>query len=449
MAIPVFNAPFSNTRSVAELVLGQIIMLMRGIFPKSAAAHRGEWIKSAANSWEVRGKTLGIVGYGNIGAQLSVLAESLGMHVIYYDPTPKLPLGRAEAYPSLAALLAQADVVSLHVPDTKATRWMIGAAQIRAMRPGAFLINASRGRVVDVEALAAAIRDGHLLGAAADVFPDEPSSTREEFLSPLRGLPNVILTPHIGGSTAEAQERIGHEVARKLIDYSDIGSTFGAVNFPQVAAAGAAAGDPLHPRPPQHAGPARPGHRRLQPPRPQYRRAVPADRRRARLRRRRHRRRCRGGAGDPGRPARRSRARSGRACSTSGPERWPDGQGAEAGHGWGGPACTRRRRRRLHAGGAAGARRNTRPQCRCGLTRRLGVTRRRDAAPSVRRPAVTTPSRNPGRCRPGSDYASFAACDPHLRCVRVRERVPPNACALVPLESRTPCHRESQHTAMP
>ena len=155
-AIPVFNAPFSNTRSVAELVLGQIIMLMRGIFPKSVAAHRGEWIKSAANSWEVRGKTLGIVGYGNIGAQLSVLAESLGMHVIYYDPTPKLPLGRAESYPSLAALLGAADVVSLHVPDTTSTRWMMGAAQIRAMRPGSFLINASRGRVVDVEALATA-----------------------------------------------------------------------------------------------------------------------------------------------------------------------------------------------------------------------------------------------------------------------------------------------------
>lgn len=232
-AIPVFNAPFSNTRSVAELVLGQIIMLMRGIFPKSVAAHRGEWIKSAANSWEVRGKTLGIVGYGNIGAQLSVLAESLGMHVIYYDPTPKLPLGRAESCPSLGALLGAADVVSLHVPDTNTTRWMMGAAQIRAMRPGSFLINASRGRVVDVEALATAIRDGHLLGAAADVFPDEPASAREEFLSPLRGLPNVILTPHIGGSTAEAQARIGNEVARKLIDYSDIGSTFGAVNFPQ------------------------------------------------------------------------------------------------------------------------------------------------------------------------------------------------------------------------
>ena len=233
-AIPVFNAPFSNTRSVAELVLGQIVMLMRGIFPKSVAAHRGEWVKSAANSWEVRGKTLGIVGYGNIGAQLSVLAEALGMHVLFYDPSPKLPLGRAEACPTLADLLGRSDVISLHVPDTDQTRWMMGAAQIRAMRPGSFLINASRGRVVDVEAMAAAIRDGHLLGGAADVFPDEPKGAREEFLSPLRGLPNVILTPHIGGSTAEAQERIGHEVARKLADYSDIGATFGAGNFPQV-----------------------------------------------------------------------------------------------------------------------------------------------------------------------------------------------------------------------
>jgi D-3-phosphoglycerate dehydrogenase / 2-oxoglutarate reductase len=232
-AIPVFNAPFSNTRSVAELVLGQIIMLMRGIFP-TVAAHQGEWVKSAANNWEVRGKTLGIVGYGNIGAQLSVMAEALGMHVLFYDPSPKLPLGRAESCPTLADLLARADVVSLHVPDTTSTRWMMGAPQIRAMRQGSFLINASRGRVVDVEALAAAIRDGHLLGAAADVFPDEPSSAREEFFSPLRGLPNVILTPHIGGSTAEAQARIGNEVARKLADYSDIGSTFGAVNFPQV-----------------------------------------------------------------------------------------------------------------------------------------------------------------------------------------------------------------------
>ena len=233
-AIPVFNAPFSNTRSVAELVIGQIIMLMRGIFPKSVAAHRGEWVKSVANSWEVRGKTLGIVGYGNIGAQLSVLAESLGMHVLFHDTAPRLPLGRAEPCASLGELLARADLVSLHVPDTRETRRMIGRAQVRAMRPGSFLINASRGKVVDVEALAAAVRDGHLLGAAVDVFPEEPADAAQEFLSPLRGLPNVILTPHIGGSTAEAQARIGHEVGRKLIDYSDIGSTFGAVNFPQV-----------------------------------------------------------------------------------------------------------------------------------------------------------------------------------------------------------------------
>jgi D-3-phosphoglycerate dehydrogenase len=232
-AIPVFNAPFSNTRSVAELVIGQTIILMRGVFPKSVAAHRGEWIKSAANSWEMRGKTLGIVGYGNIGAQLSVLAESLGMYVLFHDTAPRLPLGRAEPCASLPELLARADVVSLHVPDTRETRWMIGEAQLRAMRPGSFLVNASRGKVVDVEALAAAVRDGHLLGAAVDVFPEEPTDAAQEFLSPLRGLSNVILTPHIGGSTAEAQARIGREVARKLIDYSDIGSTFSAVNFPQ------------------------------------------------------------------------------------------------------------------------------------------------------------------------------------------------------------------------
>lgn len=232
--IPVFNAPFSNTRSVAELVLGEIIMLMRGIFPKAEAAHRGEWQKTAENSWEVRGKTLGIVGYGNIGAQLSVMAEALGMHVIFYDTTPKLPLGRAEACGSLAELLGRADVVSLHVPDTRTTRGMIGAKEIRAMRRGGFLVNAARGHVVNIEALAEALQDGHLLGAAVDVFPQEPSSAKGAFASPLRGLPNVILTPHIGGSTAEAQARIGNEVARKLIDYSDIGSTFGAVNFPQV-----------------------------------------------------------------------------------------------------------------------------------------------------------------------------------------------------------------------
>ena len=233
-AVPVFIAPFSNTRSVAELVLGQIIMLM-------PASSKSRWRRIAANGVSRRptagrcaAKTLGIVGYGSIGAQLSVLAEALGMHVLFYDPAPKLPLGRAEGCGELADLLARSDVVSLHVPDTTATRWMMGAAQIRAMRAGSFLINASRGRVVDVEALAGAIRDGHLLGAAVDVFPDEPSTAQEEFFSPLRGLPNVILTPHIGGSTAKAQARIGNEVGRNLVDYSDIGSTFGAVNFPQV-----------------------------------------------------------------------------------------------------------------------------------------------------------------------------------------------------------------------
>lgn len=232
--VPVFNAPFSNTRSVAELVIGEIIMLMRGILPKSEAAHQGQWIKSAANSWEVRGKTLGIVGYGNIGSQLSVLAEALGMHVIYYDVTPRLPLGRAEAMATLNDLLGNADIVSLHVPDTEATRGMIGERELAAMRPGAFLINASRGKVVDIEALAAALGGEHLLGAAIDVFPREPAGNGEEFVSPLRGLSNVILTPHIGGSTAEAQARIGNEVARKLVEYSDIGTTAGAVNFPNV-----------------------------------------------------------------------------------------------------------------------------------------------------------------------------------------------------------------------
>jgi D-3-phosphoglycerate dehydrogenase len=232
--IPVFNAPFSNTRSVAELVLGEIIMLMRGILPKSAAAHRGQWLKSAVNSWEVRGKTLGIVGYGNIGSQLSVLAEALGMRVIYYDVTPRLPHGRTEAAATLDELLAAADIVTLHVPDTRTTRGMIGERELAAMRPGSFLVNASRGKVVDLAALAAALADGRLLGAAIDVFPREPAGNGEEFVSPLRGLSNVILTPHIGGSTAEAQARIGNEVARKLVEHSDIGTTAGAVNFPNV-----------------------------------------------------------------------------------------------------------------------------------------------------------------------------------------------------------------------
>jgi D-3-phosphoglycerate dehydrogenase len=232
--VPVFNAPFSNTRSVAELVMGEVVMLLRGITDKSAAAHRGGWDKSAANSWEVRGKTLGIVGYGNIGSQLSVLAEAFGMRVLYHDHATKLPHGNAQQAASLNELLALSDVVTLHVPETPETQGMIGEAELARMKPTAVLINNARGSVVDLEALAAAIRGGRLLGAAIDVFPVEPARNGEAFVSPLQGLPNVILTPHVGGSTAEAQGRIGLEVARKLIDYSDTGATVGAVNFPQV-----------------------------------------------------------------------------------------------------------------------------------------------------------------------------------------------------------------------
>ncbi|MCG5237347.1 phosphoglycerate dehydrogenase [Xanthobacter oligotrophicus] len=232
--VPVFNAPFSNTRSVAELVIGEIVMLLRRIPTRSHAAHEGRWDKSATNSVEVRGKTLGIVGYGNIGSQLSILAEAMGLKVIFYDHTDKLRHGQAEPVPTLDALLAQSDIVSLHVPETAATHGMIGRAEIAAMKPGAYLINNSRGTVVDLDALAEALKDGRLRGAAVDVFPVEPGSNAERFVSPLQGLDNVILTPHIGGSTEEAQERIGAEVARKLVDYSDTGSTMGAVNFPEV-----------------------------------------------------------------------------------------------------------------------------------------------------------------------------------------------------------------------
>ena len=232
--IPVFNAPFSNTRSVAELTIGEIVMLLRRVLPRSFSAHEGGWDKSADGSREVRGRTLGIVGYGNIGSQLSMLAEAMGMRVIYYDHTDKLRHGNSEQMESLQSLLAQSDIVSLHVPETPATANMIGRDEIRSMQKGAYLINNSRGTVVDLAALAEALADGHLAGAAVDVFPVEPSSNAERFVSPLQGLPNVILTPHIGGSTEEAQDRIGREVARKVIDYSDAGSTMGAVNFPQV-----------------------------------------------------------------------------------------------------------------------------------------------------------------------------------------------------------------------
>lgn len=232
--VPVFNAPYSNTRSVAELVIGEIIMLLRGIPDKSAAAHRGMWDKSAAGSTEVRGKTLGIVGYGNIGSQLSVLAEAMGMRVIYFDTSAKLPHGNAQKSATLEGLLTESDVVSLHVPETPETAGMIGERELAHMKPGAILINNARGTVVDLDAVAIALRSRKILGAAIDVFPYEPGSNNERFISPLQNLPNVILTPHIGGSTAEAQARIGEEVARKLLDYSDVGTTVGAVNFPEV-----------------------------------------------------------------------------------------------------------------------------------------------------------------------------------------------------------------------
>ena len=232
--IPVFNAPYSNTRSVAELVLAEAIMLMRGIPAKNMACHRGGWMKSAAGSYEVRGKVLGIVDYGHIGTQVGVLAEALGMQVIFHDVEPKLALGNAQPASTLDDLLAQSDVVTLHVPDTPATRRMIGVTEIRAMRRGAMLINASRGTVVDIEPLAEALKDGHLAGAAVDVFPKEPKANGEAFESPLVGLDNALLTPHIGGSTQEAQVNIGGEVASKLIRYSDNGSTLSAVNFPEV-----------------------------------------------------------------------------------------------------------------------------------------------------------------------------------------------------------------------
>jgi D-3-phosphoglycerate dehydrogenase len=233
--IPVFNAPFSNTRSVAELVLAEITFLLRGIPAKNALLHRGVWAKSADDAREVRGKTLGIVGYGNIGTQLSVMAEALGMDVCFYDIVTKLPLGNARMIPTLDELLAASDVVTFHVPETPLTQGMMGREQFGLMKRGAMLINASRGTVVDIDAAAAALESGRLGGAAFDVFPAEPEGNDEEFLSPLRRFENAILTPHIAGSTIEAQANIGTEVSEKLVRYSDNGSTITAVNFPEVS----------------------------------------------------------------------------------------------------------------------------------------------------------------------------------------------------------------------
>ena len=235
MGIPVFNAPFSNTRSVAELVIAEMVLLLRRIPERTAAAHRGEWQKTANGSYECRGKTLGVVGYGNIGMQVGVLAESLGMRVIYFDIKSKLPIGNAQPVPTLDALLKESHVLSLHVPQDEKTDRLIGANEIAKMRSGAMLVNASRGNVVDIDALANALRSNQLGGAAIDVFPVEPKSNNDSFESPLRGIDNCILTPHIGGSTQEAQANIGVEVAEKLAHYSDNGTTVSAVNFPEVA----------------------------------------------------------------------------------------------------------------------------------------------------------------------------------------------------------------------
>lgn len=235
LGIVVFNAPYSNTRSVAELVIAEAILLLRGVAEKNALAHRGVWQKSASGSYEIRGKYLGIIGYGSIGMQLGVIAESLGMQVMFYDVVSKLPLGNATQVQSLSELLAKSDIVSLHVPETGSTKNMISARELAQMKRGAILINASRGTVIDIEALCASLESEHISGAAIDVFPVEPRSNEDEFISPLREFNNVFLTPHIGGSTMEAQENIGMEVAEKLAKYSDNGTSVSSVNFPEVA----------------------------------------------------------------------------------------------------------------------------------------------------------------------------------------------------------------------
>jgi D-3-phosphoglycerate dehydrogenase / 2-oxoglutarate reductase len=232
--VPAFNSPFSNSRSVAEMMLAEIVMLARQLGDRSREVHDGRWRKASSGSHEVRGSTLGIVGYGHIGSQVGVLAESFGMRVVFHDVIPKLPMGNNRPLPALDDLLAASDFVTLHVPETPLTRGMIGAQQLARMKPGAHLLNASRGSVVDVVALADAIKARHIAGAAIDVYPDEPESSSDSFDSPLRGLPNVILSPHIGGSTEEAQEAIGREVSSSLIKFILAGATSGAVNFPHV-----------------------------------------------------------------------------------------------------------------------------------------------------------------------------------------------------------------------
>ena len=235
LGIPVFNSPHSNTRSVAELVIGWTVMLFRQIFSKNAAAHVGKWEKTASHSHEVRGKTLGIIGYGHIGSQVSILAEAMGMRVVYFDTQPKLPLGNAQPMRSLNALLAISDLVTLHVPEDSSTQNMMNEESLRNMKAGSYLVNASRGNVVDLEALKNHLDSGHLAGAALDVFPNEPEHLGQAFSSILQNHPKVILTPHIGGSTEEAQANIGQELALKLVNFCDLGSSQGAVNFPEIS----------------------------------------------------------------------------------------------------------------------------------------------------------------------------------------------------------------------
>lgn len=236
LGVPVFNAPFSNTRSVAEMIIAELILLARQLGDRSQEVHKGEWKKLATGCYEVRGKTLGIIGYGHIGSQVGVLAEAFGMRVVFFDISSKLPLGNARALPQLPALLKEADFVTLHVPETPLTKNMLGPVEFAFMKKGAYLLNASRGSVVDLDALALNLRSGHLGGAAIDVFPEEPEGQTTEFKSPLQGLSNVLLTPHIGGSTEEAQANIGREVSHALLKFINTGSTAGAVNFPQIDA---------------------------------------------------------------------------------------------------------------------------------------------------------------------------------------------------------------------
>jgi D-3-phosphoglycerate dehydrogenase len=235
MGVAVFNAPYSNTRSVAELVIGASVMLIRRILDKNMAAHQGIWLKDATGSYELRGKTLGIIGYGNIGSQVSVLAEAMGMKVIYYDILTKLPLGNAEPCRSMKDVLAKSDIVTLHVPETNSTKNLMNKQAIKQIKKGAILINYARGEVVDLDALAAALKAGDLSGAAIDVFPWEPEKNGEHFDSPLQGLSNVLLTPHIGGSTMEAQENIGVDVSAKLVAYLEKGTTYGSHTVPALS----------------------------------------------------------------------------------------------------------------------------------------------------------------------------------------------------------------------